>query len=171
MPNSILNKKGMVLYMVLASILVALVLASSILNLILSQASFSRHEVKRVQVYYSALAGANYAFERLRSGSQGPDKSPPCWPAPPAGATYDTTRCIYKTGVTGTGICPAAPGSCDLIDDSLPRSVSQVAITLCGTSLPACCSSDKRTCSIPACCDTAPSGTLKIISTATYTTS
>jgi len=137
------GKKGMVLYMVLASILVALVLASSILNLILSQSRFSHHQTSRVQAYYAALAGANYAFERLRSGNQ-----PSCWPASPS---TDTTHYICKS----VGSCTAGP--CDLNDDSLPHSVSQVNITVCGTCAP------------PTCCGTGPSGTLKISSKATYT--
>ena len=121
----------MVLYMVLVSILVALTLASGILNLILSQASFSHHEVSRMQAYYAALAGANYALERLRSGNE-----PSCWPT-----SGDYTRKICRSGGTCTD-------SCDPIDDSLPRIISQITITVGGTG---------------------PGGTLKISSKATYT--
>jgi Tfp pilus assembly protein PilX len=159
MSNSMSGKKGVVLYLVLASILVALVLASTILNLILNQARFSHHEVSRVQAYYAALAGANYAFEGVRSGNP-----PSCWL--PSSTT--TTHYICKTG--GTGAC-ATPGSCDLTDDKLPLSVSQVAISLCGTSDPSlpCCLANPRTCTENACCDTWPANTLKIASKAIYT--
>jgi hypothetical protein len=116
MPKLLINKKGIVLYMVLVSILAALVLASSILNIILSQSSFSHHEASRVQAYYAALAGANYALERLRSGNE-----PSCWST---SGTY--TRKICRSGGTCTD-------PCDPIDDTLPRIISQITIDVGGT--------------------------------------
>lgn len=120
MPKPIPSEKGIVLYIVLVSILAALVIAGSILNLILSQTRFSQHETNRTQAYYAALAGANYGFDRLRSNSQ-----PSCW-----GAPYPKTHCIYKTG----GSCPGDPddASCGFIDNSLPVTISRVVITVDG---------------------------------------
>jgi hypothetical protein len=68
MPKLPSSRNGVVLYMVLVSILAAMVIASSILSIILSQARLSLHETNRVQAYYAALAGANYAIEKLRTG-------------------------------------------------------------------------------------------------------
>jgi len=186
------GKKGMVLYMVLFSILVALALASSILNIILSQASFSRHEISRVQAYYAALAGANYAFERLRSGNQ-----PSYWQA---SDTTNTNHCICRTGGTCTYPYPdgSTPHTCDsaqgdIIDDNLlfvppagsnlRRSpVSGVVITLWRKTCPCACPAPPAECTTcgtggPLCdvppncttCGTGPGGTLKISSKATYT--
>ncbi len=155
------GKKGMVFYLVLVSIIVALVLASAILNIILSQATFSRHQASRVQAYYAAMAGANYAFEKLRSGNQ-----PSYWyrPSPDPNVTY--THCICRSAPFNTCTYPdstihtCATDQGDIIDDVLlfvpptssdPRrhsAVSQVAITVGGTG---------------------PGGTLKISSKATYT--
>jgi Tfp pilus assembly protein PilX len=169
------DKKGMVLYLVLVSILVALVLASAILNLLLNQARLSHHEQSRVQAYYAAMAGANYAFARLKTGNQSD-----CWynPSTKSPNTYYTNNiCKSPPSPCISSDHPTA-ASCVLIDDSLPHSISQVAITVCGTTgteVPTCCSQRppcKDQLSVAPCCftgGTGPGGTLKISATATYT--
>jgi Tfp pilus assembly protein PilX len=64
----ILNKRAVVLYMVLATILIVALLASILLNLTLSQSRLTHHGVSRIQAYYAAKAGIVYAMEQLRSG-------------------------------------------------------------------------------------------------------
>ncbi len=126
-----LERRGVILYMVLVSILVAVIIASSILNIILSQSRFTYHETSRVQAYYAAMAGLNYAFDNIRSGT-----NPSCWYVP-SSSSY--THYIYKTGATG----------CD-INDTLPSSILQVAVTVSpgtgpGNTLPSATLSAKAT--------------------------
>ncbi len=64
-----LNNKAVVLYMVLATILIVALLASILLNLTLSQARLTHHEVSRIQGFFAAKAGLVYAYEQLRSGA------------------------------------------------------------------------------------------------------
>lgn len=65
------NKKGVVLYMVLATLLIVVILANVVLGIILSQSRFTHHQVSRIQAYYASLAGMNLAREQLRTGAWG----------------------------------------------------------------------------------------------------
>jgi Tfp pilus assembly protein PilX len=64
-----LNKRGVVLFIVLGTLLVVTSLATVILSLILSHARLTYHQTSRVQAYYAALAGMNLARENLRTGT------------------------------------------------------------------------------------------------------
>mgnify|MGYP001608167276 CR=1 FL=1 len=108
-----IRQKGVIMYLVLVSVLMTIVLAGIILNIITSNARFSHHQVSRVQAYYAAMAGVNYAVERLRSGSEAS-----CWPA-----TGIISRKICRTGGTCISVC-------DPIDDTLPPSISQIDISV-----------------------------------------
>jgi Tfp pilus assembly protein PilX len=61
-----MGKRGMALYVVLTMLLMLSILASIILNFVSSQSSLSNHQIKRIQAYYAAQAGINYALELLR---------------------------------------------------------------------------------------------------------
>jgi len=61
-----MNKKGVALYFVLAILLIVVILANIVLNFVSSQQRLNTHQVKRVQAYYAAQAGVNYALEQLR---------------------------------------------------------------------------------------------------------
>jgi len=63
------HKKGVVLVIVLGTLLVVASLATVILSLILSHARRTYHQTSRIQAYYAAMAGVNYALEQLRTGS------------------------------------------------------------------------------------------------------
>lgn len=63
------NKKGIAIFMVLATILIVVVLANVVLAIISNQSRLTRHEVGRIQAYYAAQAGLVYALEMLRNGS------------------------------------------------------------------------------------------------------
>jgi len=67
--NFSLNKKGIILYLVLGTIMIVVVLANIVLTVILSQSRLTHHQVSRIQAYYAGLAGMNYAFEQLRLGN------------------------------------------------------------------------------------------------------
>ncbi len=55
--------------MVLTTLLVAAILGAILMNFMASQARLTHHQVSRIQAYYAALAGMNYAYERLRTGA------------------------------------------------------------------------------------------------------
>lgn len=114
----ILYKKGVALYMVIASILIAMVFAAVILNLVLSQSRLSIHSTSRIQAYYAALAGANYAFDMLRTG---------VWPS--SGPYGNHAMCQSLAS-------PPAGCSCDIEEPNLPNTISCVDIGINGVTGP-----------------------------------
>ena len=62
-------KKGIALFMVLGTLLVVTILAFIMLNIMLSHSRLTQHQVGRIQAYYAAQAGMNYALEMLRTGA------------------------------------------------------------------------------------------------------
>lgn len=105
------NEKGMALMIVLGTLLVVVILANVILGIVSSQSRLTHHQISRIQAYYAAQAGINYALEKLRLGND-----TTCWPAT---GTYSH---IITRG-------PAA-SPCDLFDSSLPVSISYINITV-----------------------------------------
>lgn len=123
MSRSTIRQKGVILYMILVSILITVVIAGIILNIITNQARFSHHEVSRIQAYYAAMAGVNYAIERLRSG---------CWTSSSAFTRY-ICRSNTDPQLCSTSCDPCAT-TCSPIDDSLPASISLVVISVSAAS-------------------------------------
>jgi len=111
------NKKGVALLIVLGMLLIVTSLVAVILSIILSHPRLTHHEASRIQAYYAALAGINYAIEKLRLGD---DSN---WQAPATGASY--TRYLCNSGCTGPG---------DINDVDLPNPIVQVVITVTGIS-------------------------------------
>jgi len=95
------KKKGVVLLIVLGMLLVVTSLATVILSLILSHSRLTYHQTSRIQAYYAAQAGMNYALERLRTG---------VW-------TFIPNSCY--------------PTSCLVTDPDFPSSVTQVRVIFC----------------------------------------
>ena len=62
------NNSGVVLLIVLSTLLVVVALANIILMIIGSHSRLTQHQVDRIKAYYSAQAGMNLAFEKLRTG-------------------------------------------------------------------------------------------------------
>jgi hypothetical protein len=62
------NKGGVALLIVLGTLLIVTSLATVILSLILSHRRLTYHQTSRIQAYYAAQAGMNYALEMLRTG-------------------------------------------------------------------------------------------------------
>jgi len=62
-------KKGVALFMVLATVLISVILAGVVLNIITSQNRLTQHKVDHIRAYYAAQAGMVYAIEMLRKGS------------------------------------------------------------------------------------------------------
>jgi len=104
------HKRGVVLFIVLGTLLVVVSLATVILSLILSHTRLTYHQTSRIQAYYAALAGMNYAIEKLRVGN---DSN---WPA---AGSYN--RYLCRSGCSGPG---------DVNDPYLPNSIQQIKITV-----------------------------------------
>ncbi len=69
MAKARIKEKAIALFIVLATILVIIALANAILTIILSQSRLTHHQVSRIQAYYAAMAGINFALEQLRTGA------------------------------------------------------------------------------------------------------
>lgn len=63
-----INESGIALFIVLATLFVILLLGDITLKFIASQNRFTHESVNRIQAYYAAKAGMNYALEMLRTG-------------------------------------------------------------------------------------------------------
>jgi Tfp pilus assembly protein PilX len=110
-----MNKKGVALYFVLAVLLVVVLLANIVLNFVSSQRRLTIHQVKRVQAYYAAQAGVNYALEQLRLNST--------WAAA-AGGTYKICGSAYNS---------TNPANCtgnNIVESSFPSSVNYVEVVI-----------------------------------------
>jgi len=64
-----INKSGIALFIVLATVFVVILLGEITIKFIASQNRFSHESVNRIQAYYAAKAGMNYALEMLRTGT------------------------------------------------------------------------------------------------------
>jgi Tfp pilus assembly protein PilX len=62
------GEKAAAFFLVLGVILVVVILAEVVLNIMQRQSRLTHHEVSRIQAYYAAEAGMNYALEMLRTG-------------------------------------------------------------------------------------------------------
>jgi len=62
------DKRGVVLFIVLMTIVIVSTLASVVLSIMVSQARLTHHQASRIQAYYASQAGVNYAIEMLRIG-------------------------------------------------------------------------------------------------------
>ena len=62
------NRRGILLFIVLATIIIVTTLSITILRIVLSQRRLTHHQVTRVQAQYVAKAGMVYALEMLRTG-------------------------------------------------------------------------------------------------------
>lgn len=110
-----MNKKGVALYFVLAVLLVVVLLANIVLNFVSSQRRLTTHQVKRVQAYYAAQAGVNYALEQLRLNAT--------WAAA-AGGTYRICGGAYNS---------TNPANCtgnNIVEASFPSSVNYVEVVI-----------------------------------------
>lgn len=61
------NKKGIMLFMVLAVLVIVVTITNGILGFVLSHYKQTYHRVYRIQAYYAALAGVNLAMQKLRT--------------------------------------------------------------------------------------------------------
>jgi len=103
------NRKGVLLFIVLGTIIVVATLSIVILRIVLNQSRFTHHQVSRIQSQYAARAGVNYALDKLRRNDDAN------WPA-----TGSYMRTMRRTGTT-------IP---DFDEPNLPGSIDRVEITV-----------------------------------------
>jgi len=63
------SKKGVVLFIVLGVVLITATLAAVILTIVTSHYRLTHHQSSRIQAYYAAMAGINYALGQLSTGN------------------------------------------------------------------------------------------------------
>ena len=97
-----MKSRGVALILVLVFIMTAVVLANIAVVVLRSQYRFTHHNVSRIQAFYAAQAGVNYALEQLRTGS---------W-------TFSPNSC-------------PDPGGCPVNDPDFPNSINWVRVIFC----------------------------------------
>lgn len=118
-----LNRKGVVLFIVLAVLMIVIILASVILSIMSSQFRLTHHQVSRIQAYYASMAGINLAYDMLSQG----DNNVGNWPQP-ATVTPNLfySRFLCKTASSGAN-CNTADA---IVDSNIPSSIQVVQITV-----------------------------------------
>jgi Tfp pilus assembly protein PilX len=62
---------GVTLYLVILMLIIVLTLSVIVVNLIVAHTRLTSHQIERVKAYYTAMAGINLAYTRLRTGYWG----------------------------------------------------------------------------------------------------
>ena len=123
------KKRGVVLFIVLAALMVVIVLANIILSIMLSQSRLTHHQVSRIQAYYASFAGMNLAYDGLRTGN---------WPMPGASESYDTYLCRATTSNPNCASIPPVPAPAVTIDANIPEVIEMVRIRVAGRAVDGC---------------------------------
>lgn len=71
------KRRGVALFLTLATLLGVVILANIILVIMKSQSRLTQRQVNHIQAYYAAQAGMIYALENLRTGSWAVTSCPP----------------------------------------------------------------------------------------------
>lgn len=119
MPRPGKNNKGVALFLVLATLLIVIIMANVIMAVMSSQSRLTHHQVSRIQAYYAALGGVNYAYDMLRKGN---------WPIPDPSAT--NTYDICRNAATGPQDC--------IEDTTIPRTIDNIQISISGNQVAGC---------------------------------
>jgi len=117
-----IQERGIILFIVLATIFVVILLGNVVLGIISSQSRLTRHKVSRIQSYYAALAGVNFAFDKLRTGD---------WPIPAPNQTDN--HCLARDTVAD---CDGVAR--DITDNNIPISITWVRINVSGNAQSGC---------------------------------
>lgn len=107
-----IKEKGIVLLVVLSTIFIVILLANILVGIMVSQSRLTRHKTSRIQAHYAAMAGINYAYESLRTGSW-------AMPAP----SYVNAICKIA-GVTPQGV------ACGVVDTNFPNNIPYILIAV-----------------------------------------
>ena len=79
------NRRGVILFIVLGTIIIVVTLSTIILRIALNQSRLTHHQVSRIQAQYVAKAGIVYALEMLRTNT---------WAYSPINSCPDPTGCV-----------------------------------------------------------------------------
>lgn len=109
--------KGAALFVVLAMLLVLVIMTNVIMTLMLNQSHLGYHQTSRIQAYYAAQAGMNYALEQLRTGA---------WPPPAA------------NGVVQHRLCNGCTAAGEINEPTLPAPIQDVIIRISGNAVAGC---------------------------------
>ncbi|MEK6727649.1 MAG: hypothetical protein AABY28_03105 [Candidatus Omnitrophota bacterium] len=117
------NRKAVVLFIVLAVLIVVIILAIIILSIMSSQSRLTHHQVSRIQAYYASLAGMNLAYDMLGQA----DNNVGNWPQP-ATVTPNLfyTRFLCREVASDVN-CNTADA---IIDANIPSSIKFVQVTV-----------------------------------------
>lgn len=63
------NKKGAILFIALAVVIIVVILSGVILSIVSSQSRLTNHQVNRIKAYYATKGIMNYVNEKLRTGA------------------------------------------------------------------------------------------------------
>jgi len=119
-----MQNRGVAVFIVLSVIISVIIFANIVLSIIANQSRLTHHKVSRIQAHYAAMAGVNYAYEKLRLGD-------PNWPTPTAGnSPYQAQLC--------NGCVPGPGNLRDIDEPDLPPSVTSVVITVSRNILADC---------------------------------
>ena len=116
------SRKGIALLLALTTVLIVTLLANVILSVALSQSRLTHHKASRIQAHYAAMAGINYALEKLRLGN---DVN---WFIPPPNYTLGLCRNLTVPQCGGVG---------SIIEPDLPGSIQYVEIRVAAKGTPA----------------------------------
>ena len=118
--NVLKKEKGIILFIVLGTILLAVLLANAILSIVSSHSRLTQHQVSRIQAYYAAQAGVNLAMYHLRKGDD------PSWiPA------------VSPPGLITKTMCSSG---CDVVEQEMSPSIKQVSIKIARLGYSSCSS-------------------------------
>ncbi len=124
MAKARIREKGIVLLIVLVTIFTVILLGNILMAIITSQSRSTHHQVSRIQAYYAAWAGVNYAYDSLRTGTVG-------WSIPASNQTYN--HCLARDTVAD-----CAGVARDITDNNIPISITWVRISVSGNAQPGC---------------------------------
>ncbi|MFH1457888.1 MAG: hypothetical protein ABIG31_01820 [Candidatus Omnitrophota bacterium] len=104
MTDKPMQKKGVLLLIVITTIVIAVILSNVILNIMLSQGRLTTYELNRIQAKYACMAGINWGYENLRSGN---------WAKPAAGACdrRPLTDAAFPSSIRSIDVYVASPGA------------------------------------------------------------
>jgi len=113
------NRKGILLFIVLGTIMVVATLSTVILRIILTQSRLTHHQVSRIQAQYAAKAGIVYALNKLRKND---DVN---WPS-----TGEYMITMRRSGAISPNFNePNLPGSIDRVEITVYGSGSGISGT------------------------------------------
>jgi len=129
------GNKGIILFVVLMTVIIAFILGSIVLNTMLSQNRLGHHKVSRIQAYYAGLAGLRYASEMLRQHSLNPATSSYAVWVPSDSVPGTNCVCAFLCRTSTCSPTLSCPSFCPapivtITDPNMPGQVNAVEIVI-----------------------------------------